>query len=163
MTFEDAKVIGIGTVALLIVFLAALLLYVYGMGGIWAIVRRYVILNMSSGPQNEPVPPLVPGAVPLHGTADTRIDLPFLASNLTEAQYIELGARLLDRRGKYVFSGKTLYKIAGGNHDEFLASMRRWRGTEEEEPTITTPWAGRVTKAAYYEVEPGLAYEKPPH
>ena len=122
---------------------------------------RQHVYTMSSSAQNAPVPAVVPGAVPLPSTAATAIDLPLLASNLTEAQYIELGARLVDRRGKYVFSGKTLYKIAGGNHDEFLASMRRWRGEEpEEDQPYVTPIVGRPTSAKF-ETDPDYPYRAP--
>lgn len=123
---------------------------------------RQRVYNMSSAVQKEPVPPSVPGAVPVHGTAATAIDLTTLGSSLTEAQYIELGARLMDRRGKYVFSGKTLYKIAGGNHDEFLANMRRWRGTEEEnEPRALSPIAGRPIDPRLFQTDPDYPYQAP--
>lgn len=122
---------------------------------------RQRVYNMSSTTQNEPVPAVVPGAVPGHGTAGTMIDLTFLASNLTEAQYIELGARLVDRRGKFVFSGKTLYKIAGGGHDEFLTNMRRWRGTEEEsDPVAYSPIAGRQIDPRLFS-DPDFPYQAP--
>jgi hypothetical protein len=125
---------------------------------------RQRVYNMSSAAQDEPVPPSVPVSAPVHGTTATAIDLTALGSNLTEAQYIELGARLMDRRGKYVFSGKTLYKIAGGNHDEFLANMRRWRGeeTHEEEPVHVTPIVGRPTRAQF-ETDMDYPYQAPAH
>lgn len=128
--------------------------------------RRYgyadLSYDMSSSDENEPVPVAGPGAVPAPSLGTGAVDVATLASSLTEAQYIELGARLRDRRGKPVFSGKKLYTLAGGNHDEFLASMRRWRGDEptEEEPGYTTPIVGRPT-AARFETDPEYPYQAP--
>lgn len=123
---------------------------------------RQRVYNMSSTPKGEPVPGLVPRSVPVPSTAATKIDLVFLASNLTEAQYIELGARLRDRRGKYVFSGKKLYTLAGGNHDEFLANMRRWQGGQsvDDEPVHVTPIVGRPT-SAQFETDRDFPYQAP--
>jgi hypothetical protein len=123
---------------------------------------RQRMYNMSSSVQSEPVPRVVPGAVPVPSTGATTIDIPSLARNLTEAQYVELGARLVDRRGKPVFSGKKLYTLAGGNHDEFLASMRRWRGedTNDEETPYITPIVGRPTRAVF-ETDKDFPYQAP--
>ncbi len=106
--------------------------------------RLYGYADMSSSDERA-----VSGVRPLPGSDVTSIDIVALANNLTEAQYVELGARLQDRRGKFVFSGRNLYKLAGGNHDEFLANMRRWRGEQTEEPAYTTPIVGRPTSARF--------------
>lgn len=52
MTIDDAKVIGIGSVALLIVFVTIALIRASGTFNVWALLRRYVavrISDMSSG------------------------------------------------------------------------------------------------------------------
>jgi hypothetical protein len=52
MTFEDVKVIGIGSLTLLIVFLTVGAIYASGTFDIWGIVRRYLVVkiaDMSSG------------------------------------------------------------------------------------------------------------------
>lgn len=153
MTMTDFLVVGGGTLALLIIFLTAGAIYTHGTLDLWGVLRRYVAVrivdNMSSEAQNDPVPGMVSGAVPLPSIRITPIDIVALAGSLTEAQYIELGARLQDHRGKFVFSGRNLYKLAGGNHDEFLANMRRWRGEEIEEQPHFTPYVGRRTDARF--------------
>lgn len=117
-----------------------------------------------------PVPPMVPQQVPVPSAGTGLIDIAATARSLTKDQYIDLGALLVDEKGKPVWSGKTLYKIAGGNYGEFLARMRCVRGGEpepeddepEEQAAHTTPIVGRVTRAQFFETDPELAYQ-PPH
>lgn len=129
----------------------------------WAAQPR----TMSS---SAPIPPVVPQQVPVPFAGTAPIDIAVAARSLTKDQYIDLGALLVDEKGKPVWSGKTLYKIAGGNYGEFLARMRRVRGgdfeSEDEDPeeqaAHTTPIVGRVTRAQFFETDPELAYQ-PPH
>ena len=147
VTMEDLLVVSGGALAML----AFVMLWLFRpeivsiVSGIWQSIiaesrdRRayrqsvYGAKIMSRKPPSAPVPAPVP--VPVPGVAP--VPLAALASNLTERDYIELGARLRDARGNPVFSGNTLYKIAGGNHDEFLADMRRWRGDDDDEEPPT--------------------------
>jgi hypothetical protein len=109
------------------------------------------------------------GAVLVSDTdTDTRIpilDTAYLAANLTEAQRLEVMALAKTVKGKWVYSGKKLYAVFGGNYNEFVATMRRLRGETDadppEEPMMLTPFAGRPTKASYYESDPELEYQAP--
>ena len=120
------------------------------------VARRYVTYDDDAAP----VPSAVPVPVPLPSLGTGAIDIAALADNLTEDQYIELGARLRDRNGKPIYSGKRLYTLAGGNHDEFLANMRRWRGDLPDAPVYTTPIVGRATSARF-ETDPDFPYQSP--
>lgn len=109
--------------------------------------------------QTIPVPdPMV--SVPLSGT---QLDTAEIAYNLTEDQILEVLALARDAKGKYLYSGKKIYALVGGNYGQFLATMRELRdgdsGDMPDEPMIRTPIAGRPTKASYF--DPELAYQPP--
>lgn len=93
------------------------------------------------------------------------IDTAWLANNLTEAQRLEVLALARTPKGKWVYSGKKLYTLFGGNYNEFVSTMRQLRDGQPdempEEPTVYTPIAGRPTKASYYS-DPSLEYQTPP-
>lgn len=96
----------------------------------------------------------VPKPKPVPGSDLAAISISTLADYLTKEQYIELGARMRNEKGKALFSGKKLYVLAGGNYGEFTALMRRYRGDEidpdpPEEPVSHTPIVGRATKASF--------------
>jgi hypothetical protein len=115
--------------------------------------------------QKEPVPqsshavPLVPGT-------GTRLNTAEIARGLTEDQFIEVLALARNARGRFLFSGRKIYSLVGGNYGEFLVRLRQLRGDEKddmpEEPTILTPIAGRPTKASYYN-DADLEYQSPPN
>lgn len=93
------------------------------------------------------------------------VDTAWLANNLTEAQRLEVLALARTPKGKWVYSGKKLYTLFGGNYNEFVSIMRQLRNGQPdempEEPTVYTPFAGRPTKASYYN-DPNLEYQAPP-
>lgn len=94
------------------------------------------------------------------------VDMAQLASNLTEAQRLEILALARTPKGKWAYSGKKLYTLFGGNYNDFVATMRKLRDGQDddppEEPTVLTPIAGRPTKASYYPDDPALEYQPPP-
>lgn len=106
------------------------------------------------------------GVVPSSGTGpDTSRDQPpVLGRNLTERETIALLAN--QKNGsKWRYSGKKIYSLVGGNHDQFLAIMREIRGetTPDEAPEdlVLTPIAQRPTRATYFEDAPELRYQAP--
>lgn len=118
---------------------------------------RYV----ESAPPDTDTAPIPP--VPDTGIG---IDTARLASSLTEAQRLEVLALARGPKGKWIYSGKKLYTLFGGNYNDFVATMRRLRNGQDddppEEPTILTPIAGRPTKASYYPDQPDLEFQPPP-
>jgi hypothetical protein len=126
-------------------------------------IKRYVATTprvMSRSEDDaEPVPDrVVPVLVP-----GTPLPAGEFARNLTEDQIVELLATARNAKGKYLYSGKKIYALVGGNYGLFLATMRRLRGEEKDElpdePMIYTPIAGRPTKASNF--DPELAYQPP--
>lgn len=118
--------------------------------------------NTMSSAKMVPLVPPRPTAVPGIGTP--HVDLVALARILTKDQYVDLGALMIDEKGKPICSGKILYRIAGGNYGEFLARMRRLRAGEVEEPeeelpAHVTPIVGRATSAQFY--DPDYPYQAP--
>lgn len=111
--------------------------------------------------------PVVPVSrlIPLVPDTGTGIDTAKIAASLTEAQLLEVLALARGAQGKWLFSGKKLYSLFGGNHNEFVATMRRLRDGQTdlpEEPDILTPIAQRPTKQSYYQDDPELRYSAPP-
>src|SRR4051812_40053593 len=48
MTIEDAKVVGFGSLALLIIFLAVGAIYAHGSLDLWGVVRRYIAVRIAA-------------------------------------------------------------------------------------------------------------------
>ncbi len=87
---------------------------------------------------------------PVPDTVDTK----WLAEHLTEEQRLEVMALAKTPKGKWVYSGKKLFTVFGGNYNEFVATMRRLRDGDDddmpEEPPATTPIAMRRTHAKFH-------------
>lgn len=128
-------------------------------------IKRYVIAQprVMSRSEDDALP--VPDQVVSVLVPGTPLPAGEIARNLTEDQIVALLATARNARGKYLYSGKKIYALVGGNYGQFLATMRRIRGDEKddlpEEPVAYTPIAGRPTKASYYADDPDLAYIPP--
>jgi hypothetical protein len=108
-----------------------------------------------------PVSPTIP---PVSDTGISR-DTGAIAGNLTEREILIVLAMARNARGKYIYSGKKIYALVGGNYNDFVATMKQLRGEERDllpdEPSVFTPIAQRPTNASYYPNNPELEYRAP--
>lgn len=124
---------------------------------------RHAAALLSTGVRSaDRVGPAVLGSGTAPDTSRYRCLVP--ARDLTERETIVMLA--VQKNGsKWRYSGKKIYNLVGGNHDQFLALMREIRGDLDPEtapPDLAfTPFAGRPTRASYYPDEPELEYQEP--
>lgn len=113
--------------------------------------------HMSSAAES----PVSADLIPVSGTGIGRNTAADLVS-LTEDQIVEALARRKDARGKYIYSGKKIYALVGGNYNEFVAKVQRIRGEDADldGPQHVTPIVGRPTNAKF-ETDPDYPYQAP--
>ena len=113
--------------------------------------------HMSSAAES----PVSADLIPVSGTGIGRNTAADLVS-LTEGQIVEALARRKDARGKYIYSGKKIYALVGGNYNEFVAKVQRIRGEDADldGPQHVTPIVGRATNAKF-ETDPDYPYQAP--
>ena len=130
------------------------------------LVSAPVSANQASRYVQPPPPDTDTASIPPVSDTGIGVDMARLAGNLTEAQRLEILALARTPKGKWAYSGKKLYTLFGGNYNDFVATMRKLRDGQDddppEEPTILTPIAGRPTKASYYPDDPALEFQPPP-
>lgn len=108
--------------------------------------------------------PPVSVPVSVSGTDTAPFDLAAVPTDLTYEEVVTILAGQMTPAGKPAYSGKKIYNLVGGNYNEFIALMRQLRakdGEPAEPPPVTTPIAGRPTRAVFKETDPELAYHPP--
>lgn len=128
---------------------------------------------MSPAPEQTAADRQTPGAsinppvsvpVSVSGTDTAPFDLAAVPTDLTYEEVVTILAGQMTPAGKLAYSGKKIYNLVGGNYNEFIALMRQLRakdGEPAEPPPVTTPIAGRPTRAVFKETDPELAYHPP--
>lgn len=90
------------------------------------------------------------GTTPVPVVPDTAatLDPRVVAVNFTEDQWFTALALARLPNGQWRFSGKKLYTLQGGNHNDFVARLKKERDGEITD-TTRTPIADRPTSAAF--------------
>ena len=160
MTFEDAKIIGIGSVLLFVVFVTIALIRAHGSFDLWTIVRRYVAVKIADMSSDEPVLAsdrtssiggsggswdLVPGqqhhAEPAE-PGDSEPDENTFARQLAREELIIMLAVQRRENGDYLFSANEITKFVGGAAATVKNTIANVRGRKETPPparSITRP------------------------
>lgn len=149
MTIEDAKIIGFGSLALLIVFLTAGAIYASGSFNLWTIVRRYVMVKIADwdgsedndpgagasavivvpSQQHQVAPELVPTFEVVKAYLTDR--------TLTDDEAIELLALARRSNGDDLLSANKIRDIVGGNEGKVKAHVAAHRKPRPKPKTIT--------------------------
>lgn len=169
MTFEDAKVIGLGSLALLCLFLTVQL--VMHRVDVWAIVRRYVAVHVNNYAYSD-----------VDNMSSVGSDtLPSRSLSLeTEPQTDRQTEQTAKIRAEELLTLFKLMRKAGIGREDAQAACKAsglpfnnnvWRDAappskavqpaDENDDELITPYAGRRTRASYYPDQPELEYESP--
>jgi hypothetical protein len=139
MTIEDAKVIGFGSLGLLIVFLAVGAIYASGSFNLWAIARRYVVVKIMSDDGAEgdldgastdagTVVPAQQHQSALELVPNFEVVKAYLTDHtLTDEQAIELLALARRSSGDDLLSANKIRDIVGGNEGKVKAHVAAHR------------------------------------
>ena len=149
MTIEDARVIGLGSLTLLIVFLTVGAIYASGSLDIWGIVRRYVMVKIadaelvlddmrtSSNGGSSGSGDLVPGqqhhAEPGE-PGDLEPDEKSFARQLEREELIIMLAVQRRPNGDYLYSANDITKFVGGAAASVKNTIANVRGRKETPP-----------------------------
>lgn len=145
MTFEDAKVIGIGSVLLLSLFITTALIRAHGSLNIWAIVRRYVVVKIADMSSIESddigIEPPVPEAVsPALEAEYTGTSVPVREIRSRADALDTLARARVD--GKYIFTANKLADLFTGtalaaSRNIILEEIAAIRNPEKPAPAAT--------------------------
>lgn len=139
MTFDDAKVIGIGSVILLIVFLVARLVFTTGTLNLWAVARRYVAVKIADmgGAEDDMlgagigagvvVPPRQHQAASELVPDFSSVKAYLTEHTLTDDEAIELLALARRSSGDDLISANKIRDIVGGNEAKVKAHVAAHR------------------------------------
>lgn len=114
MTIEDAKVIGFGSIALLIFFVTARLIYTRENLDLWGVVRRYVVVRIAGiDPDDTGIEPAISSPVLSALEAEnTGTSIP-VRDIATRADVLDILARG-KADGKYIFTANKLADLFTG-------------------------------------------------
>lgn len=136
-------------------------------------VKRFDPAPMARlAPRPEPAHMSSQGRLPEHrigpvpGTGGTNQGPAVPTSDLTYDAVFRSTVLLKNKQGGWQHSGKKLYALWGGNHDEFLAKVRSLRGESMPDdapasPPVVSPIAGRPINPNDFQDDLELRYQAP--